>query len=236
MAEPPPALEVRGLRAGYGATVVLEDLTLRVAPSECVAVLGRNGVGKSTLLATIMGHTTVQAGAILIAGRDVAAWRPHRRTRAGLAWVPQEREIFATLTVRENLAVAHRPGTWTVARVLEVFPRLKERLRHPGLALSGGEQQMLAIARALVGNPSVLLMDEPFEGLAPIVVDELAAVIAQLRTEAEMAMLLVEQRTDVALELAGRAVIMERGRVVLDDASTRLQADPDRLHSLVGVG
>jgi branched-chain amino acid transport system ATP-binding protein len=236
MAEPPPALEVRGLRAGYGATVVLEDLTLRVAPSECVAVLGRNGVGKSTLLATIMGHTTVQAGAILIAGRDVAAWRPHRRTRAGLAWVPQEREIFATLTVRENLAVAHRPGTWTVARVLEVFPRLKERLRHPGLALSGGEQQMLAIARALVGNPSVLLMDEPFEGLAPIVVDELAAVIAQLRTEAEMAMLLVEQRTDVALELAGRAVIMERGRVVLDDASTRLKKDPDRLHSLIGVG
>jgi branched-chain amino acid transport system ATP-binding protein len=231
-----PALAIRGLRAGYGATVVLEDLDLELAPGECVAVLGRNGVGKSTLLATIMGHTTVQSGAILLAGEDISGWRPQRRSRAGLAWVPQEREIFASLTVRENLAVARRSGEWTLDRVLEIFPRLAERARHSGAALSGGEQQMLAIARALIGNPSVLLMDEPFEGLAPIVIDELAAVIARLRQQAALAIILVEQRVDVALELAERAVVMARGRVALEDTSARLQAAPDRLHALIGVG
>ena len=138
--------------------------------------------------------------------------------------------------MRDNLAVASRPGAWTIARAFELFPRLRERARHLGQALSGGEQQMLAIARALVGNPSVLLMDEPFEGLAPIVVEELAAAIARLRTDDAMTMVLVEQRTDVALELAERAVVMERGRVVFDDASARLRADPDLLHALVGVG
>jgi len=150
--------------------------------------------------------------------------------------VPQEREVFPSLTVQDNLAVAARPGAWTIARVLEIFPRLEERARQSGRSLSGGEQQMLAIARALVTNPSVLLMDEPFEGLAPIVVEELAGVIEHLRTDAAMTMLLVEQRTDVALELAERAVVMERGRVVFDDASARLEADPDLLHALVGVG
>jgi branched-chain amino acid transport system ATP-binding protein len=150
--------------------------------------------------------------------------------------VPQEREIFSSLTVKENLAVAARPGAWTMERAFELFPRLRERARHLGRALSGGEQQMLAIARALVGNPSVLLMDEPFEGLAPIVVEELAAVIARLRAADAMTMVLVEQRTDVALELAERAVVMDRGRVVFDDASARLRADPDLLHTLVGVG
>ncbi|MGH6896987.1 MAG: ABC transporter ATP-binding protein [Geminicoccaceae bacterium] len=236
MAEPAPALELCGLRAGYGATVVLEALDLRIAPGACVAVLGRNGVGKSTLIATVMGHTTLQGGTIAFHGRHIGAWRPHRRARAGLGWVPQEREIFASLTVQDNLAVASRPGPWTIDRVFEIFPRLRERGRHPGRALSGGEQQMLAIARALVGNPSVLLMDEPFEGLAPIVVEELAAVIGHLRTEAAMTMLLVEQRTDVALDLAERAVVMERGKVVFDDASARLRSDPDLLHTLVGVG
>jgi branched-chain amino acid transport system ATP-binding protein len=234
MAEPAAALEVRELRAGYGATVVLEALDLMVRPGECVALLGRNGVGKSTLLATIMGHATRQDGAILLAGHDIGRWRPHRRARAGLGWVPQEREVFPSLTVQDNLAVASRPGTWTTARAFALFPRLEERARQPGRSLSGGEQQMLAIARALVGNPSVLLMDEPFEGLAPIVVEELAEVIAGLR--ADMTMLLVEQRTDVALALAERAVVMERGRVVFDDASARLRADPDLLHALVGVG
>jgi branched-chain amino acid transport system ATP-binding protein len=230
------ALELRGVRAGYGPTVVIEALDLRVAPGECVAVLGRNGVGKSTLLATIMGHTTVRGGTVALGGRDIAAWRPHRRARAGLGWVPQEREIFPSLTVSDNLAVASRPGPWTAARAFEIFPRLKERARQPGRGLSGGEQQMLAIARALVGNPSVLLMDEPFEGLAPIVVEELAAVIARLGTDHAITMLLVEQRTDVALELAERAVVMERGRVVFDDRSACLKADSDLLHTLVGVG
>jgi branched-chain amino acid transport system ATP-binding protein len=236
MAEPAPALELLGLRAGYGATVVLEALDLRVGQGECVAVLGRNGVGKSTLLATIMGHTTLQDGTVRFDGQDIGRWRPHRRALFGLGWVPQEREIFPSLTVQDNLAVASRPGAWTMARAFELFPRLRERVRHAGHALSGGEQQMLAIARALVGNPSVLLMDEPFEGLAPIVVDELAAVIERLRTDHAMTMVLVEQRADVALELAERAVVMARGRVVFDDASAKLQADPAQLHALVGVG
>jgi branched-chain amino acid transport system ATP-binding protein len=236
MAEPALALELLGLRAGYGATVVLEALDLRVGQGECVAVLGRNGVGKSTLLATIMGHTTLQDGTVRFDGQDIGRWRPHRRALFGLGWVPQEREIFPSLTVQDNLAVASRPGAWTMARAFELFPRLRERVRHAGHALSGGEQQMLAIARALVGNPSVLLMDEPFEGLAPIVVDELAAVIERLRTDHAMTMVLVEQRADVALELAERAVVMARGRVVFDDASAKLQADPAQLHALVGVG
>jgi branched-chain amino acid transport system ATP-binding protein len=216
--------------------VVLEALDLRIGPGECVAVLGRNGVGKSTLLATVMGHTTVQDGAILFAGQDIGRWRPHRRALAGLGWVPQEREIFPSLTVQDNLAVASRPGAWTMARAFDIFPRLRERARHAGEALSGGEQQMLAIARALVCNPSVLLMDEPFEGLAPIVVEQLAQVIRHLGAHDAMTMVLVEQRTDVALDLAERAVVMERGRVVFDDASARLRADPDLLHALVGVG
>jgi branched-chain amino acid transport system ATP-binding protein len=236
MAERVPALELHGLRAGYGATVVLEALDLRIGRGECVAVLGRNGVGKSTLLATIMGHTTVQDGAILFAGQDIGRWRPHRRALAGLGWVPQEREIFSSLTVQDNLAVASRPGEWTIDRAFELFPRLRERARHAGQALSGGEQQMLAIARALVGNPSVLLMDEPFEGLAPIVVGELADVIARLRMNDAMTMILVEQRTDVALDLAARAVVVERGRVVFDGTSARLKDDADLLHALVGVG
>jgi branched-chain amino acid transport system ATP-binding protein len=236
MAEHAATLEVLGLRAGYGATVVLDTLDLRIRRGECVAVLGRNGVGKSTLLATIMGHTSVQDGAILFEGHDIGRWKPHRRALAGLGWVPQEREIFPSLTVQDNLAVASRPGSWTMAGAFELFPRLRERARHAGQALSGGEQQMLAIARALVGNPTVLLMDEPFEGLAPLVVEELAAVIARLRAEGAMTLVLVEQRTDVALELAERAVVMERGRVVFDDASARLRAHPDLLHALVGVG
>jgi branched-chain amino acid transport system ATP-binding protein len=236
MADGASALELRGLCAGYGATVVLEALDLRIGRGECVAVLGRNGVGKSTLLATIMGHTTLQDGTILFDGQDIGRWRPHRRALAGLGWVPQEREIFPSLTVQDSLAVASRPGAWTMARAFEMFPRLGERARHAGQALSGGEQQMLAIGRALVGNPSVLLMDEPFEGLAPIVVEELAKVIARLRADNAMTMVLVEQRTDVALELAERAVVMARGRVVFDDASACLKADADLLHALVGVG
>jgi branched-chain amino acid transport system ATP-binding protein len=236
MAERAWHLELSAVRAGYGATVVLEAFDLRIGRGECVALLGRNGVGKSTLLATIMGHATLQGGVIRLAGEDIGRWRPHRRARAGLGWVPQEREIFPSLTVQDNLAVASRPGPWTSARAFKLFPRLRERARHAGRELSGGEQQMLAIARALVGNPSLLLMDEPFEGLAPIVVEELAGVIARLRRDGAMTMVLVEQRTDVALELAERAVVMARGNIVFDDTSARLRDQPELLHPLVGVG
>jgi branched-chain amino acid transport system ATP-binding protein len=231
-----PALALEGVTAGYGETVVLEELDLALAPGESLGILGRNGVGKTTLIDTIMGHTRLRAGSIRLLGADIARWPPWRRARAGLGYVPQEREIFRSLSVREHLQIAVRPGPWTIERAFATFPALAERRRHQGDALSGGEQQMLAIARALVGNPSVLLMDEPFEGLAPIIVEELAAVMARLRADDAIAMVLVEQRTDVALELAERALVMERGRVVFDDTSARLKADADLLHALVGVG
>jgi branched-chain amino acid transport system ATP-binding protein len=197
-------------------------------------VLGRNGVGKTTLIDTIMGHTRVRGGAIRLAGRDIVRWPPWRRSRAGLGYVPQEREIFPSLSVHEHLQIAARPGSWTIERALATFPALRERRRHQGDALSGGEQQMLAIARALVGNPKVLLMDEPTEGLAPVVVEQLAAVIRGL-SDGAMAMLLVEQHAELALELAPRCIVMDRGRIVYDGSSATLARDRERLQSLVGV-
>jgi branched-chain amino acid transport system ATP-binding protein len=199
-----------------------------------LSVLGRNGVGKSTLIDTIMGHTRVRGGAIRLAGRDIVRWPPWRRSRAGLGYVPQEREIFPSLSVHEHLQIAARPGSWTIERALATFPALRERRRHQGDALSGGEQQMLAIARALVGNPKVLLMDEPTEGLAPVVVEQLAAVIRGL-SDGAMAMLLVEQHAELALELAPRCIVMDRGRIVYDGSSATLARDRERLQSLVGV-
>jgi branched-chain amino acid transport system ATP-binding protein len=235
MAERAPALELAAVTAGYGDTVVLEALDLVLGAGECLSVLGRNGVGKSTLVDTVMGHTRVRNGAIRLASRDIARWPPWRRSRAGLGYVLQEREIFPSLTVREHLQVAARPGPWTLERALATFPTLRERRHHRGDALSGGEQQMLAIARALVGNPSVLLMDEPTEGLAPVVVEQLAAVIGGLGADAAMAMLLVEQHAELALELAPRCIVMDRGRVVYDGPSAELVSDRERLQSLVGV-
>ena len=165
-------LDLDNVRAGYGETVVLEDIRLALAPSETVSIIGRNGVGKTTLLATIMGHTTLHSGRISLHGKDISSLATYRRVTAGLGYVPQEREIFPSLTLRENLEVAARPGTWTMETVYELFPRLAERAENRGNQLSGGEQQMLAIGRALIGNPSVLLMDEPSEGLAPVIVEE----------------------------------------------------------------
>ena len=229
------ALQLDNVRAGYGETVVLEDMRLAVKPGETVSVIGRNGVGKSTLLATIMGHTTLHGGTIALQGRDISRLVTYRRVAAGLGFVPQEREIFPSLSVRENLDVAARPGAWTYKTVCELFPRLAERATNRGNQLSGGEQQMLAIARALIGNPSVLLMDEPSEGLAPVIVEELARAIKRLAAEGELAMIVVEQNSRLALDIAPRAVVMDRGRIVYDGDSLTLRNDPARLEGYIGV-
>jgi branched-chain amino acid transport system ATP-binding protein len=231
----PSALELRGVSAGYGETVVIEDVDLKLAPGECLSVIGRNGVGKTTLLSTVMGHTTLHAGEILLDGSSLNAMPSYRRALAGLGFVPQEREIFPSLTVRENLEVAARPGHWTAARVFELFPRLQERLDNMGTQLSGGEQQMLSIARALLTNPAILLMDEPTEGLAPVLVETLTAVLARLRAESGLSIILVEQNSRVALTFSARTVILDKGRIVYDGDSEPLRADPDRLAKFIGI-
>ncbi len=231
----PSALRLRGVSAGYGETVVLEDIDLALAPGECISVIGRNGVGKTTLLSTVMGHTTLHAGEVLLDGHRLNGVPSFRRALAGIGFVPQEREIFPSLSVRENLDVAARPGHWSHARVFELFPRLAERLDNMGNQLSGGEQQMLSIARALLTNPTVLLMDEPTEGLAPVLVETLTAVLKRLRADSGLSIVLVEQNSRVALSFSERAVILDKGRVVYDGASEPLAADPDRLVKLIGI-
>jgi branched-chain amino acid transport system ATP-binding protein len=228
-------LALAGVSAGYGETVVLQDIALDLPPGGSLALLGRNGVGKTTLLATIMGHTTFHAGTIRFAGHDIAALPPYRRARLGIGLVPQEREVFPSLTVEENLAVAARPGRWSLARVYEFFPSLAERRRNRGNQLSGGEQQMLAIGRALMGNPSLLLTDEPLEGLAPVVVDAVLAGLDRLKREDELALLLVEQHARLALELAEQAIVLDRGAIVFAGPSRTLLDSPERLGSLIGV-
>jgi branched-chain amino acid transport system ATP-binding protein len=229
------ALELRQVSAGYGETVVIEDIDLTLAPGECISVIGRNGVGKSTLLATVMGQTVLHAGDIVLNGQSLTRLPPYRRALAGIGFVPQEREIFPSLTVRENLDVAARPGLWTLPRVFELFPRLQERLDNAGNQLSGGEQQMLSIARALLTNPTILLMDEPTEGLAPILVEALTAVLAKLQTRSELSIILVEQNSRVALTFSPRTVILDKGRIVYDGESEPLRTDPDRLAKLIGI-
>jgi len=231
----PEALALQGVSAGYGETVVLEGIDLALAAGESLSVIGRNGVGKSTLLATIMGHTTLHAGAIAFDGRRIDGVAVHRRALAGLGFVPQEREIFPSLTVRENLELGARPGYWNAARVFELFPNLQARLENAGSQLSGGEQQMLAIARALMTNPSVLLMDEPTEGLAPVIVEALTKVLARLRGEGRLAIVLVEQNSRIALEFSARTVVMDKGHIVYDGPSARLRDDPDYLASLIAA-
>ena len=230
-----PALALEQVSAGYGETVVLEDVNLALAARETLSIIGRNGVGKSTLLATIMGHTTLHGGRVKLHGNDVSAMATYRRVAAGLGYVPQEREIFPSLTLRENLEVAVRPGAWTVETVFELFPRLAERAANMGNQLSGGEQQMLAIGRALIGNPSVRLMDEPSEGLAPVIVEELARAVKRLSRESALALILVEQNSRLALDVAPRAVVMDRGQIVYDGDSERLRDDPVKLEQLIGV-
>jgi branched-chain amino acid transport system ATP-binding protein len=228
-------LALGGVTAGYGPTVVLDDVTLSFAAGETVAILGRNGVGKTTLLETIMGFTTFHRGRIDWEGAPIETWPTWRRARSGVALVPQQREIFASLTVEENLRVAARGGQWTVERGFDLFPRLAERRRHRGNQLSGGEQQMLAVARALMGGPRALLLDEPLEGLAPIIVEALVRALDRLRRETAIMMLLVEQHAALALELAPRAIGLVRGKVVYDGPSAALRADRERLAALIGV-
>ena len=230
-----PALHLDKVFAGYGETVVLEDVQLALGVGETLSIIGRNGVGKSTLLATIMGHTTLHGGRVLLHGKDVSRLATYQRVTAGLGYVPQEREIFPSLSLRENLEVAARPGAWTVETVFELFPRLGERADNRGNQLSGGEQQMLAIGRALIGNPTVLLMDEPSEGLAPVIVEELARAVKRLTKAGGLSMILVEQNTRLALDIAARAVVMDRGRIVYDGVSATLRDDSVKLEQLIGV-
>ncbi len=276
-----PGIVLEGVRAGNGETVVLEGVSLTLPPRGTLAVLGRNGVGKTTLLATIMGHTTLHGGAIRLGPREVSRMAPHRRARAGIGWVPQEREIFRSLTVEENLAVAARQDTgishtagfssvmaglvpaihvfrrpkkdvdarhkaghddetertrrWNAERVYDLFPSLATRRRNYGNQLSGGEQQMLAIGRALMGNPAVLLMDEPLEGLAPVIVDAVLKGIERLKREDSLAIVLVEQHARQALAATARVIVLERGKIVHEGDSLALLAAPERIAQLMGV-
>jgi branched-chain amino acid transport system ATP-binding protein len=223
------------VRAGYGSAVVLDGVSLEIPEEGSLAVLGRNGVGKTTLLLTIMGFTRITHGRIVWRGTDITRLPPHRRARAGLGWIAQEREIFPSLTVEENLTVAARPGRWDLAAVHGLFPRLAERRASMGNQLSGGEQQMLAIARALMTNPALLLLDEPLEGLAPIVVEELAAAIQRMTAEQGTAFILVEQHTNIALSLTDQAIVLERGRIVHRSRSADLLRDTVTLDRLVGL-
>ncbi|MGA8033451.1 MAG: ABC transporter ATP-binding protein [Casimicrobiaceae bacterium] len=231
----PELLALEGVTAGYGASVVLEDVGFALEAGDTLALLGRNGVGKTTLLVTLMGLTRVHRGTLRWRGEDLAALPTHRRAAAGLGWVPQERYMWPSLTIEEHLTAVARPGRWTLSKVYEIFPRLAERRANRGNQLSGGEQQMLAIARALIVNPSLLLLDEPMEGLAPIIVQELMRVIRSLVTDGGMAVVIVEQHAKLALSLTRSALVLDRGRIVHRGPSQDLLNDPDTLHRLVAV-
>jgi branched-chain amino acid transport system ATP-binding protein len=230
-----PLLALSDVRAGYGPAIVLDGISFELPERGGLAVLGRNGVGKSTLLLTIMGYTQVGRGRVVWRGEDITARAPHRRAQAGIGWVAQEREIFSTLTVEENLTVAARAGRWDLPAVYDLFPRIAERRRNFGNQLSGGEQQMLAIARALMTNPALLLLDEPLEGLAPIVVEELAAAIRRMTSEGTCAFILVEQHAEIALSLTQTALLLERGRIVHTGSSAQLLDDHATLDRYIGL-
>jgi branched-chain amino acid transport system ATP-binding protein len=228
-------LTIKNLRAGYGEAVVLPDLSLSLPEGEVLALLGRNGTGKTTLINSIVGVTRRFSGTVRLGGLDITPMRPDQRARAGIGWVPQERNIFRSLTVEENMTAVAQPGPWTVAKVYEMFPRLKERRNNFGNQLSGGEQQMLAIGRALTLNPKVLLLDEPTEGLAPILVEELLKAIGSITRSGGVCSIIVEQNAQKILGLADRAVILERGAIAHVAASRELMADPAALERHLGV-
>lgn len=229
-----PLIALQDITAGYGATHILQGLSLSIAQGERVAVLGRNGVGKTTLLSTIMGLTQVHCGTLTLAGRDLASLSIYQRARMGLGLVAQTRDIFPSLSVEENLLAGQRRGV-SLAQAYALFPRLQERRRNQGGQLSGGEQQMLAIARTLMAAPDILLLDEPLEGLAPVLCAQLMAVLAELAQDGTRTILLVEQNTGPALRFASRVVILDQGRIVYDGAAAELRASPDILHRHLGV-
>jgi len=228
-------LALRNIRAGYGDAVVCDDISLEMPEGGSLAVLGRNGVGKSTLLLTIMGFTQVRRGSIHWRGRDITRMPAHNRARIGIGWVAQEREIFPSLTVVENLTVAARPGRWDIAAIFALFPRLQERQQNMGNQLSGGEQQMLAIARALMTNPALLLLDEPLEGLAPIIVEEMSEAIRRMMADEGTAVVLVEQHASIALSLTKDAILLERGNIVHRAPSAELAKDAATLERYIGM-
>lgn len=229
-----PLITLQDITAGYGATHILQGLSLSIAQGERVAVLGRNGVGKTTLLSTLMGLTQVHCGTLTLAGRDLAGLSTYQRARMGLGLVAQTRDIFPSLSVEENLLAGQRRGV-SLAQAYALFPRLQERRRNRGGQLSGGEQQMLAIARTLMAAPDILLLDEPLEGLAPVLCAQVMAVLAELAQDGTRTILLVEQNTGPALRFASRVVILDQGRIVYDGAATALRARPDILHRHLGV-
>jgi len=226
-------LELTDVAAGYGDSIVLDGVSLSLAEADALAVLGRNGVGKTTLLITLMGLTTLRAGALRWRGRDLAQLSTFQRARAGLGWVPQERLVYRSLTVHEHLTAVARPGPWTPARIYALFPGLDRRRTHLGDQLSGGEQQMLAIGRALMTNPRLLLLDEPLEGPAPLIAQDLVRVIKQLRADTGLAIIVVEQHARVALSLTEHAIVIDRGKIVHRDKSRALIADPELLRRLL---
>ncbi|NEX62014.1 ABC transporter ATP-binding protein [Noviherbaspirillum galbum] len=228
-------LRVEHVTAGYGDSVVLEDISFSLQEGGSLALLGRNGVGKTSLIVSLMGLTRLHRGSIHWRGKDLLRLDTHERAHAGLGWVPQERYMFPSLTVEEHLTVVARPGEWTLKKVYEIFPRLEERRSNMGNQLSGGEQQMLAIARALMVNPSLLLLDEPMEGLAPIIVQELVRVIRKLIATSGMAVIVVEQHARLALSMTERAIVLDRGRIVHDSDSASLMNDAEGLNRLVAV-
>ena len=229
----PLALRLQGVRAGYGETVVLEDISFDVPERGALALLGRNGVGKTTLLATLMGHTQLHGGRIECRGQSIERLPVHDRSRLGIGYVPQTRDIFPSLSIEENLQVAARKGRWPMERVYELFPRLAERRSHMGNQISGGEQQMLSIGRALIGDPAILLLDEPMEGLAPIIVEMLMQALTRLIREEALTVVLVEQSAKLALQVTEDVLVLSRGRIIHSGKSAELLAQPDRLAQLI---
>ncbi len=230
-----PLLHVESITAGYGEGIVLHDVGFRMEPGESLAVLGRNGVGKSTLLLCLLGHLPLRSGTIRLRGSDVTHDHPYVRVEKGLGWVPQGRECFPSLTVDEHLVIAARKGPWTRERVYALFPRLKERIKNMGNQLSGGEQQMLAIGRALMTNPAILILDEPLEGLAPVIVTEVSNCLRKLVRDEGTTLILVEQRAAFALELTANAIVLERGRISHAGPSAALAADEELLDRTIGM-
>jgi branched-chain amino acid transport system ATP-binding protein len=230
-----PLLELRDVRAGYGEAVVLDGVSVSVPENGSLALLGRNGVGKTTLLLTVMGFVHVSRGSLWFKGRDISRLPPHKRARLGIGWVPQERDIFPSLTVEENLTVAARAGRWSIEDMYRLFPRLQERRANMGNQLSGGEQQMLTIARTVLTNPAILLLDEPLEGLAPIIVEELTEAIRTMAKDEGIALVLVEQHAEVVLGMTRDAIVIERGVVAHRASSAELLQDQTVLDRYVGL-